>query len=153
MEFLSSRASTLEGMEQTKVLNQSSHKPQLERAQGFVARPNNLSAGTRSKMWICNCCGRPHHTETCHNSKDPNFESRVTMVKERRVCYICLERHTGADCPHPRPCKYTGCNLYHHRLLHGIDLRKFFAKKPWVNQRNNYKSNIKSTAPQRSATQ
>ncbi|XP_055600813.1 uncharacterized protein LOC129749764 [Uranotaenia lowii] len=63
------------------------------------------------------CSGRCTAVTKCATFLALDYETRWELVKERRLCRKCLNRHNG-PCRQRKPCGTGGCDYLHHHLLH-----------------------------------
>lgn len=64
----------------------------------------------------CSVCNQAHSVANCQRFLSLNVPERRDVVKNRRLCYVCLRRgHLSINCTHAT-CSI--CNERHHDLLH-----------------------------------
>ncbi len=74
---------------------------------------------TNSKK--CALCEKSHHLVNCKLFKNKDIESRKTLIREKRLCYGCLNPgHVSKNCNHRLKCEV--CTKRHPTCLHG-DIR------------------------------
>ncbi|CAB4034545.1 hypothetical protein M514_27252, partial [Paramuricea clavata] len=67
----------------------------------------------------CVKCDGKHRTENCTKFKELSTEDRFNFVKEKRLCFGCLEEsHISRNCPQKKECGIGNCKRKHHPLLH-----------------------------------
>jgi hypothetical protein len=67
----------------------------------------------------CPQCSGPHGVWRCRVFKSASLEDRWKIVKQRRLCMICLdEGHFAKCCKSGFTCRMRGCGKGHHYLLH-----------------------------------
>ena len=67
----------------------------------------------------CPQCSGPHGVWRCRVFKSASLEDRWEIVKQRRLCMICLdEGHFAKCCKSGFTCRMRGCGKGHHYLLH-----------------------------------
>ena len=67
----------------------------------------------------CVKCDGKHRTENCTKFKELSTEDRFNFVKEKRLCFGCLEEsHISRNCPQKKECGIGNCKKKHHPLLH-----------------------------------
>lgn len=91
-------------------------KPSHHRGRG----KHTTSAGTFSSAVVsCPCCEANHRLADCKKFKGLNPDQRIAVVKEKRVCYRCLDpSHLSKACTRSKRCGEGGCSGAHHPLLH-----------------------------------
>ncbi|XP_058464118.1 uncharacterized protein LOC131438258 [Malaya genurostris] len=77
-----------------------------------------------SKQWQSDITGE---CTLCHNNcsslancdtfKCLNYETKWSILKDRRLCKMCLHRH-GGTCRQRKECGTDGCQYMHHSFLH-----------------------------------
>ena len=67
----------------------------------------------------CPKCDGKHRAESCTQIKELSAEERLNFVKEKRLCFSCLEgSHVSRNCPRKKECGIGNCKKKHHPLLH-----------------------------------
>ncbi|KRZ71022.1 hypothetical protein T10_11386 [Trichinella papuae] len=67
----------------------------------------------------CPFCQGRHETDACDKFIRADLARRKAMVREKGVCFKCLEAgHRAQDCHEGRSCSVAGCGRAHHMLLH-----------------------------------
>ena len=55
----------------------------------------------------------------CQELKDASVQDRWQIVKEKNLCFSCLEAgHWSRECKDRRRCRVKGCDRWHDALLH-----------------------------------
>ncbi|XP_073842387.1 uncharacterized protein isoform X2 [Musca autumnalis] len=72
-----------------------------------------------SRKNLCVVCGGKHLIYYCSKFKNFSTADRWKVVKEKRLCFTCLEAdHISQKCKNRQQCSVCGCQKYHNRLLH-----------------------------------
>lgn len=67
----------------------------------------------------CSVCSKDHVLWKCPVFKAMSIEKRWDVVKENRLCFLCILRgHDVRKCKWTRPCGIDGCTRRHNQLLH-----------------------------------
>ncbi|KRZ08508.1 hypothetical protein T11_12902 [Trichinella zimbabwensis] len=67
----------------------------------------------------CPFCQGRHEADACDEFIRADLARRKAMVREKGVCFKCLETgHRTQDCHEGRSCSVAGCGRAHHMLLH-----------------------------------
>ncbi|XP_055613353.1 uncharacterized protein LOC129759843 [Uranotaenia lowii] len=82
------------------------------------------SAVTTSKPPIlCDFCGKRHLNFTCSEFKTLSIQSRLSKVRNLKMCFNCLRReHRSINCYSNKTC--VKCQRRHHTLLHAENQTK-----------------------------
>jgi hypothetical protein len=88
--------------------------------------PNNRNHPRRSlfgqHVAKCAKCDGKHRAENCTKFKELSTEDRFNFVKEKRLCFGCLEEsHISRNCPQKKECGIWNCKKKHHLLLHQVE--------------------------------
>ncbi|KRZ06890.1 hypothetical protein T11_3210 [Trichinella zimbabwensis] len=68
----------------------------------------------------CPFCQGGHEAAACEKFIRADFSRRMAMVREKGVCFKCLQSgHRAQACRDRRRCAVAGCGRAHHELLHG----------------------------------
>ena len=71
----------------------------------------------------CRFCSKPHGVWACNEFKKFTVPKRWDHAKNLKLCLRCLgEGHLGQHCYRSRVCGISGCQEFHHRLLHSAEL-------------------------------
>lgn len=62
---------------------------------------------------LCFFCNGNHSPTTCHIMRD--FEARISIIKEKRVCFNCLGKHKVDNCQSRFKCRI--CKKTHHTSI------------------------------------
>jgi hypothetical protein len=66
---------------------------------------------------------KPHFTRDCKSFQESLVEERAKVVKEKKVCFKCLESgHALKDCAVENKCGIDGCKSGNYRLTHDVPL-------------------------------
>ena len=77
------------------------------------------------KKMECKMCLQRHPTSSCHKLWEASMEQRVRMVKDRHLCFRCLEKQCASkNCKnrHRIRCRIDGCGDFHNEIFHGRKL-------------------------------
>ncbi|KRX34940.1 hypothetical protein T05_2291, partial [Trichinella murrelli] len=78
-----------------------------------------------SDQRVCPFCEGDHDATCCQRFLDAEYSARMSMSREKGVCYKCLKTgHRARECRTRRPCGVDGCRQPHHQLLHSSATRK-----------------------------
>ena len=67
----------------------------------------------------CAVCESVHATENCNILLDLSLDNRMLKMREKGLCFYCLEKgHTAKMCPNPRPVCGKCNKPNHHTLIH-----------------------------------
>ncbi len=77
----------------------------------------------------CPCCSLTHSIYRCEVFRKKTQPERFELAKKKGLCYNCLKnnpimragvkvKHHVRSCPSKSKCKFEGCVLSHHTLLH-----------------------------------
>ncbi|XP_053968687.1 uncharacterized protein LOC128870108 [Anastrepha ludens] len=67
----------------------------------------------------CLVCDQSHILNTCSKFKDADCSNRWSIVKNKHLCFCCLQPgHSVQNCRKRRVCGISSCNKFHNRLLH-----------------------------------
>lgn len=71
------------------------------------------------------CSAETHSIDKCLEFRKLNVDARYIFAKDYRICFHCLgpDDHVWIGCKKNGPCKITGCNAYHHQLMHNPSRR------------------------------
>ena len=66
------------------------------------------------------CCDNNHRVSACEKFKKMKPRERLDIIKEKRLCFNCLDysNHLSRRCIRPNGCENKGCKLKHSQLLH-----------------------------------
>ncbi|XP_003369631.1 zinc knuckle protein [Trichinella spiralis] len=68
---------------------------------------------------VCPFCEGDHDATGCQRFLDAEYSARMSMSREKGVCYKCLKSgHRARECRTGPPCGVDGCRQPHHQLLH-----------------------------------
>ncbi|KRX12673.1 hypothetical protein T07_3974 [Trichinella nelsoni] len=68
---------------------------------------------------VCPFCEGDHDATGCQRFLDAEYSARMSMSREKGVCYKCLKTgHRARECRTGHPCGVDGCRQPHHQLLH-----------------------------------
>ena len=68
----------------------------------------------------CYLCSGPHRLWYCSDFKSKSVAERVRIVKEKRLCFSCLQSGHGVrECKRSKPCGLNGCQRKHNSMLRG----------------------------------
>ena len=72
----------------------------------------------------CYLCNGDHSLRTCSQFTSMSVQKRMDLVKEKRLCFNCLEtrNHSARWCGKRSDCDTDGCRYKHSKLLHGAVL-------------------------------
>ena len=77
---------------------------------------STVLAGTASKGFCCGICNGNHRVVECTKFIGSSIEQRRQIVRDKRLCFICLKSgHTANKC---RAVKCTKCHKRRHTTLH-----------------------------------
>ncbi|XP_055605321.1 uncharacterized protein LOC129753522 [Uranotaenia lowii] len=116
MKFLKEQCFVLERCE---AANQSYNQPQSKPSGGkLLSTRTNTAIITKDEAMIkCEICSENHANYTCPEFRALSVQERLTMVKEKQMCFNCLRRnHLSMNCPSEKTC--GKCRKRHHTLLH-----------------------------------
>ncbi|XP_053683167.1 uncharacterized protein LOC128733540 [Sabethes cyaneus] len=77
--------------------------------------PKNRSVAASKSCTVC--LGECSGPESCRKFLNMNIGDRWTVVKAKKLCRKCLQKHFGA-CHVKTPCGKDGCSFMHSKLLH-----------------------------------
>ncbi|CAG7787101.1 unnamed protein product [Allacma fusca] len=79
-----------------------------------------LTAVEKTDKSTCSRCKAASHAmKDCKKFQDDKVSIRWRIVKTGSLCFCCLEAgHRTLECPVKKPCEVTGCEKFHHKLLH-----------------------------------
>ena len=79
----------------------------------------NEGKSRSNKSPFCFKCEKDHRLSECSDFKECSVGERVTFCIRHHLCFCCFgTKHSAADCPLKKPCKYENCRYIHHDLLH-----------------------------------
>ena len=82
-------------------------------------RRDRRSFHNRGGASKCSKCSGDHKVKNCTQFKELSVEDRLNLVKEKRLCFGCLEEsHISRNCKSKKECGISGCKAKHHPLLH-----------------------------------
>ncbi|KRZ81722.1 hypothetical protein T08_14931, partial [Trichinella sp. T8] len=68
---------------------------------------------------VCPFCEGDHDATGCQRFLNAGYSARMSMSREKGVCYKCLKTgHRARECRTSRPCGVDRCRQPHHQLLH-----------------------------------
>ncbi|PIK49544.1 hypothetical protein BSL78_13562 [Apostichopus japonicus] len=71
------------------------------------------------KRKVCQLCKGEHDLEECQDFTQKPLVERLTVVKQRGLCFNCLKKnHTARACRSSARCGKADCNWKHNTLLH-----------------------------------
>lgn len=116
-EFLNSRVRALERIE-AAAPQQPHSKPHPEKKSATAHHGATQQGGTQpeQRAFSCDCCKGTHFIVSCPNFRNMDVTERRNLVKERRLCYNCMGRHSANACKSTHVCKT--CAGKHHTMLH-----------------------------------
>ncbi|CAH8650301.1 unnamed protein product, partial [Schistosoma rodhaini] len=80
-----------------------------------VLRPKNASIASAK----CSMCSGDHSVYECRQFLALTTEERLSHVKSKSICFVCLRQgHKANECKVTRCCAIEGCSKRHHSLLH-----------------------------------
>ncbi|KRY18247.1 hypothetical protein T12_4835, partial [Trichinella patagoniensis] len=80
---------------------------------------SSAAALVTSVQRVCPFCEGDHDVTGCQRFLDAGYSARMSMSREKGVCYKCLKTgHRARECRTSRPCGVDGCRQPHHQLLH-----------------------------------
>lgn len=124
-EFLASRCVALQNsytyLAKPKELEEENlppKQPGLKKNIGATAGKRVLAAATRAcAEESCVCCLEPHRLYQCDKFKEMSPSKRVTLVREKRLCFNCLSPYHRVDaCRSKFVCQK--CKRRHNTLMH-----------------------------------
>lgn len=116
-EFLNARVRAMEHVE--AAAPQPSQGKTQQGKKSATAHQGTTQQGatqTNSRAYECDCCKGNHFIVSCPNFRAMNVVDRRIIVKENRLCYNCLGRHSVNSCKSTQKCKT--CGGKHHTMLH-----------------------------------
>ncbi|XP_044014011.1 uncharacterized protein LOC122856405 [Aphidius gifuensis] len=155
LEFMSTRARTLDGMGSTPQQTSATNKPVTTRranAHASTTRAPSVSPTT----WVCDACDKNHHISMCQTFNDMNPDYRLRTVRDKALCIYCLSRHSSKNCRSKKRCGVNQCEHYHHKMLRGGDLNIVFQRQPiasLTDKRKDTRSNERKSSSSTSETQ
>lgn len=94
-------------------------------------RTNALSPETKP----CPFHDRSHHTlEQCRMFKSLNTQEKGKLVRDKGLCFNCLEKHLRKYCRDKSRCGVDNCQQNHHPSLHGMEGSQGPRKPPYLKQ-------------------
>ncbi|XP_070067242.1 uncharacterized protein [Drosophila virilis] len=66
----------------------------------------------------CAKCVGNHCLSDCDDFRSMGMNQRWELVKEKRLCFCCFQRHRAQQCKSKKKCHVDGCESTHHVLLH-----------------------------------
>ncbi|OUC42195.1 zinc knuckle, partial [Trichinella nativa] len=89
------------------------------RKKGRIRAASSAAALVTSVQRVCPFCEGDHDGTGCQRFLDAGYSARMSMAREKGVCYKCLKTgHRARECRTSRPCGVDGCRQSHHQLLH-----------------------------------
>ena len=106
--------SSTETVKENKIMNK------YENTQGAVGNGSLNNGNDKNKLSSASCiyCKRDNHSISyCYFFKKKPYSERLELIKERKLCFGCLERgHTSRECISRMTCKV--CSRKHPTALH-----------------------------------
>lgn len=121
-KFLSNHADLLETLEDSK--NKTSTRPEANKSKSYLVVSNDSNNLPKNQN-KCPMCQSNHLLYNCDKFRNLPVDTRITTVKEHKLCMNCLRpghSYTKCKLSHCRYCKYK-----HNTLLH---LEKYDTNKP-----------------------
>lgn len=89
-----------------------------DKRKGSSTKVNVFSA--TSEQCLC-CLSSSHQFGNCGKFRNYSVEKRGEFLKDKRVCFQCLNRdHIAPACQLKKECSNDGCTAFHHTLMHGV---------------------------------
>ncbi|XP_070073143.1 uncharacterized protein [Drosophila takahashii] len=79
--------------------------------------PQRQTRDRTNRSASCRKCGRDHLLSLCPDFLEMSRNQRWDFVRNKNLCYCCLEDHTVRSCRSKRDCGVDGCRRTHHVLL------------------------------------
>ena len=74
---------------------------------------------TTNRPFVCVLCKDNHGLSECTLFRKLKVEDRWKTLREHKGCYVCFKPgHRSNECYAKRPCGKSGCDKFHHILLH-----------------------------------
>jgi len=84
----------------------------------YVSTGRQMSSRINRACVICGN-GHTHTLFGCQRFKDMRVDERITLVKQKQLCFNCLRpNHKTIDCYMKRTCSVPGCGKRHTKFLH-----------------------------------
>lgn len=141
IEFLSTRARTLEGLENSAThpqKNPTQEKRTFQppmRAHAHSANSHRAEPQPGGLVWTCDACNGGHYIATCQIFRDMSVDHRVRVVRDKVLCIYCLGRHSARNCRSTNK-RCRTCSIEHHTLLHGGNISQVFPRTTQTDQGN-----------------
>ena len=78
---------------------------------------------TKPRIYV-GCERENHEIKECKDFLERNHSSRWQIVREKKICSMCLRVHRTNQCKEVSACGINGCTRKHHQLLHNINADK-----------------------------
>jgi hypothetical protein len=124
-EFLASRCVAMQNSytylpehKEVEENNVATKQPRLKKNIGATPGKRALAATTKAcAEEACACCLEPHRLYQCNKFKDMSPNKRITLVREKRLCFNCLSPYHRVDsCRSKFVCQK--CKRRHNTLMH-----------------------------------
>eukprot|EP00105_Crassostrea_gigas_P030558 XP_011452910.1 PREDICTED: uncharacterized protein LOC105346133 [Crassostrea gigas] len=95
-------------------LRSSKESQEFIQATNYVVRSSHKRINNpQNFVKLCLFCNENHSPTTCHIIQD--CEARISIIKEKRVCFNCLEKHKVINCQSRFKCRI--CKKTHHTSI------------------------------------
>lgn len=113
------------------------HEEQPQKPNPWQNPSSNPSSNpSKERSWGCIACKKEcKSVSECRTFKEMCRNSKWNVVKQHRLCALCLKPHRGS-CRSSTECGVEGCTRKHHPLLHA-DKKENTANKPHMTHHGN----------------